>query len=102
MIGLIVVSGDRGRLQGLVMLNTPEVLIDTLPDWSFSFFNILVATLIAIDNVDYIIQFTCDFVHRWKVNEDFFREETFDFFLFVNFWAVCGFSQSCTDWGEWS
>ena len=55
MIGLIAVSRDRGGFQGLEMLNTSVVFIHSLHDWSFSFSNILEATLIAIDNVNNII-----------------------------------------------
>ena len=50
------------------MLNTFEVFIHSLPNWSFSFSKILDATLIAVDNIDSIIQFTCNSLLWWKVN----------------------------------
>ena len=55
-------SRDWSGLVLLEFLDTTEVLTHSIPNWSFGFSYILEVTFVAIYNVNYITQFTSQFV----------------------------------------
>ena len=66
MIVLCEVSRDRSGFFRLEFLNACFVFIHPVPERSFCFSNILEATFGAVYNVNYISQFTSEFVFGEK------------------------------------
>ena len=48
-------------------MNTPEVFIHSLSQWSFGLSYILETTFGTIDEIDQITQFTCNLIFRWEI-----------------------------------
>ena len=48
-------------------MNTPEVFIHSLSQWSFGLSYILETTFGTVDEIDQITQFTCNLIFRWDI-----------------------------------
>ena len=75
------------------VLNTPEMFIHSLSQWSFGFPYILEATFRTI---------TCNLIFWWEIFalESYFLGKTGDRVQFLKFWKVCALAQSSTNWGK--
>ena len=96
-------SRDWSGFLRLEFLNTSVVFIHSIPEWPFCFSNVLVATFVAIYNVNYIAQFTGEFVFWGQILafEYLFAMKTGNLINLFDLWTVGAFAQSCADWDKW-